>query len=94
MNEGTDVDIIDHTIWNGNYVFNMATGTTNFAGESFKGFENAIMGNGSDTVTGNAANNSIKGGAGADVLKVLTATIRSMVKTGMTPLSAGWVKIS
>ncbi|WP_181258598.1 hypothetical protein [Nitrosomonas ureae] len=25
--------------------FNMATGTTNFAGESFKGFENAIMGN-------------------------------------------------
>lgn len=45
MNEGTDVDIIDHTIWNGNYVFNMATGTTNSAGESFKGFENAIMGN-------------------------------------------------
>ncbi len=45
MNEGTDVDIIDHTIWNRNYVFNMATGTTNSAGESFKGFENAIMGN-------------------------------------------------
>src|SRR6202000_1911287 len=51
------VDLIDHTIFNGNYVFNMATGLTNFAGESYTNFENANMGGGNDTVTGNAANN-------------------------------------
>ena len=40
------VDLIDHTIFNGNYVFNMTTGLTNFAGESYTNFENAKMGGG------------------------------------------------
>jgi hypothetical protein len=38
----------------------MATGLTNFAGESYINFENATMGGGNDTVTGNAANNVIR----------------------------------
>jgi Ca2+-binding RTX toxin-like protein len=68
MDGGTGVDLIDHTAFNGNYVFNMATGLTNFAGESYLNFENATMGGGNDTVTGNASNNVINGGAGNDTL--------------------------
>lgn len=68
MTGGTGIDTIDHTIWNGDYVFNMGTGLTNSGGESYKGFENVLMGNGNDTVTGNSANNTIKGGGGADTL--------------------------
>ena len=63
MDGGIGVDLIDHTAFNGNYVFNMATGLTNFAGESYTNFENATMGGGNDTVTGNASNNVINGGA-------------------------------
>ena len=68
MDGGTGIDLIDHTIFNGDYVFNMATGLTNFGGESFTNFENATMGGGNDTVTGNASNNVINGGAGNDTL--------------------------
>lgn len=69
MDGGTGTDTIDHTAFGGNYVFNMATGLTNFAGESFINFENANMGAGNDSVTGNAAANIINGGAGNDTLE-------------------------
>lgn len=70
MDGGIGIDTINHTAFNGYYVFNMATGLTNFVGESYLNFEHAIMGNGNgnDNVTGNASNNSIKGGGGADTL--------------------------
>jgi Ca2+-binding RTX toxin-like protein len=68
MDGGIGTDLIDHTIFNGDYVFNMATGVTNFGGESYVNFENATMGGGNDTVTGNASNNAISGGAGNDSL--------------------------
>ncbi|WP_079208851.1 calcium-binding protein [Microcystis aeruginosa] len=68
MDGGAGTDTIDHTAWGGNYVFNMATGLTNFGGESFINFENANMGAGNDSVTGNASANIINGGAGNDTL--------------------------
>ena len=68
MDGGAGIDLIDHTIWNGDYVFDMTTGLTNFAGETYLNFENTRMGNGHDTVTGTAANNSIVGGGGHDTL--------------------------
>jgi Ca2+-binding RTX toxin-like protein len=68
MNGGSGIDTIDHTIWNGDYVFNMTTGLTNWAGELYLNFENAIMGGGNDSVTGNASVNRINGGAGNDTL--------------------------
>ncbi|TRU85233.1 MAG: hypothetical protein EWV76_14680 [Microcystis novacekii Mn_MB_F_20050700_S1] len=46
----------------------MATGLTNFGGESYINFENANMGAGNDSVTGNASANLINGGAGNDTL--------------------------
>jgi Ca2+-binding RTX toxin-like protein len=69
MDGGTGTDTIDHTAWSGSYVFNMATGLTNFVGESFINFENANMGAGNDSVTGNASANLINGGAGNDTLE-------------------------
>ncbi len=69
MDGGAGIDTIDHTVFGGNYVFNMATGLTNFGGESFINFENANMGAGNDSVTGNASANIINGGAGNDTLE-------------------------
>ncbi len=68
MDGGTGIDLIDHTAFGGNYVFNMATGGTNFIGESYTNFENATMGAGSDRVTGNISANRINGGAGSDTI--------------------------
>lgn len=68
MDGGTGVDTINHAAFDGNYVFNMVSGKTNFAGEDYIHFENATMGDGNDTVTGNALANVINGGAGNDTL--------------------------
>ncbi|MFN9175527.1 MAG: calcium-binding protein, partial [Synechocystis sp.] len=72
MDGGTGIDTINHSAFGGGYVFNMATGSTNFSTptftDSFINFENAIMGAGNDTVTGNALANVISGGAGNDTL--------------------------
>ena len=68
MNGGLGIDTIDHTAWNGDYTFDMTTGTTNFAGESYLNFENVRMGGGNDTVTGTAGANNINGGAGNDLI--------------------------
>ena len=70
MDGGAGIDTIDHRAFNGNYVFNLATGMTNFpAIEQFTNFENALMGNGNDSVTGSAANNMIDGGGGNDTIR-------------------------
>jgi Ca2+-binding RTX toxin-like protein len=68
MRGGGGNDTIDHTIYNGTYVFDMVTGNTNFAGESYLGFENVNMGNGNDTVSGTGGANVINGGGGNDTL--------------------------
>ena len=68
MDGGTGIDLIDHTIYDSDYVFNMTTGLTQFIGESYANFEHTRMGDGNDTVTGNAANNVIEGGVGNDTL--------------------------
>jgi len=66
MDGGAGIDTIDHRAWNGDYVFNMSTGLTDWAGERYSNFENALMGNGNDSVTGNLSANSINGGGGND----------------------------
>jgi len=68
MDGGNGIDLIDHRAFNGNYLFDMTAGTTNFGGELYTNFENVLMGNGADTVTGSDAANSINGGGGDDVL--------------------------
>jgi len=68
MDGGAGIDVIDHRIYNDDYHFNMASGKTQFETESFRNFENALMGSGNDTVIGNAADNEIRGGGGNDTL--------------------------
>lgn len=66
MNGGSGYDTINHTVFNGDYVFDMTTGLTNFVGESYVNFENVYMGNGNDLVNGNNSPNKIFGGGGND----------------------------
>ena len=91
MDGGVGIDTIDHTAFNGTYVFNMTTGSTNFSGigESYTNFENVRMGNGNDTVTGNAANNEIRGGGGNDTLSGLGGNDRLIGGSGADTLTSG-----
>ena len=68
MDGGNGIDTMDVSFFGGAYVWNMATGVTNFSasGEFAFNFENARMGAGADSITGNAAANSISTGAGND----------------------------
>ena len=71
MDGGVGTDTIDHRAFNGNYDYNMSTGTTNYTpvvGERFLNFENALMGNGDDSVIGTSGANTINGGGGNDRL--------------------------
>ncbi len=63
---GTGIDTLDTTSYDGNYVVNLTTGTTNFSDESFTEMENLVSGDGNDSLTGTAGNNLIRGGLGND----------------------------
>src|SRR6185436_7789155 len=65
---GAGVDTLDTTAFTGDYVVNLATGLTNFVGESFINMENLISGVGNDTLTGTTGANTINGGDGDDII--------------------------
>lgn len=66
LNGGVGIDTLDTTHWNGDYVIDMVTGVTNYVPESFINFENAILGNGNDVLTGTSGANNLDGGGGND----------------------------
>ena len=68
MDGGADVDTIDHTIYNADYIFDMVTGLTQFFGELYINFENVNMGDGNDTVTGTSGANIISAAGGNDTV--------------------------
>ncbi|MEP2530005.1 M10 family metallopeptidase C-terminal domain-containing protein, partial [Shimia sp.] len=68
LNGGAGIDTLNTSAFGGNYVVNLATGLTNFTGESFINFENLISGDGDDLLTGTSGNNSIEGGLGDDTI--------------------------
>jgi serralysin len=68
MDGGAGRDFIDLRANSGDYLFNMKTGATNLANDSFTRFEEARMGIGNDTVKGAGAGNRIDGGNGKDKL--------------------------
>ena len=68
MYGGNGTDTIDHRAYDGNYVYNFATGLTNFSLELYQGYEIAYMGDGNDTVTGATGNETVYGGLGNDVV--------------------------
>lgn len=65
-NGGAGIDTLNTSLWSGDYSVNLATGLTNWAGESYLGFENLVSGAGNDTLTGTAVGNAISGGIGND----------------------------
>ena len=66
LDGGSDVDTLDTTLFSGAYLVNLATGLTNYGGESFVNFENLISGAGNDTLIGTSGANTITGGNGND----------------------------
>jgi serralysin len=68
MDGGADIDILDATSLTVDYVINLMTGVTNFAGESAINFENTNTGSGNDSIAGSAASNIINAGNGNDTL--------------------------
>ncbi len=68
LDGGSGIDTVDTSSFSGDYIINLATGVTNFGYESFVNFENAVTGNGADTVTGTSGANTITTGAGKDVI--------------------------
>ncbi|MEM6758516.1 MAG: calcium-binding protein [Pseudomonadota bacterium] len=68
LNGGTGNDTLNTTSFNGNYLVNLTTGTTNFSPESFVSFENIVMGNGNNTIVGTSGSNRIISGSGDDII--------------------------
>ncbi|MBC7985265.1 MAG: pre-peptidase C-terminal domain-containing protein [Sphingomonadaceae bacterium] len=68
LNGGDGIDTIDTTSFGGGqaYSVDMATGLTNYSGESFVGFENLVSGDSVDTITGTDAANRIETNGGDD----------------------------
>jgi Ca2+-binding RTX toxin-like protein len=69
LDGGTGIDTLNTTTFTGAYKIELATGATNFAGESFVNFENLISGNGNDTLEGTSGANRIEGGGGNDSIE-------------------------
>ena len=63
---GSGRDWLDTTKWNFTYEINLATGVTNYGGESFTQFENVITGAGDDVLIGTNGSNEMRSGDGDD----------------------------
>jgi Ca2+-binding RTX toxin-like protein len=61
-------DTIDLARWNGSYVVDMGTGSSNYGGESYTNFENLVSGNGADSITGTSVANDIRTNGGNDTV--------------------------
>ena len=67
------IDTIDLSRWNGAYVVDMTTGSSNYGSELYTNFENLISGGGNDIITGTAGSNVISTGDGNDTIIDLQA---------------------
>jgi Ca2+-binding RTX toxin-like protein len=68
LDGGSGVDWLNTASWSGNYNINLATGVTNYVGESFTNFENLYLGSGNDYVLGTTGANRIYGNDGNDFI--------------------------
>jgi Ca2+-binding RTX toxin-like protein len=68
MYGGDGIDTIDLSRWNGNYVVDMVTGSSNYGQELYLQFENLVAGGGNDQFLGTAGANNIKGELGNDLI--------------------------
>lgn len=68
MYGGTGIDTLDLRLWDGAYVLNMATGSSNYGGELYLEFEAVLLGNGNDNVSGTVGADTINGGGGNDTM--------------------------
>ncbi len=86
---GGGIDTLVLSAFNGEYRLDMVTGQTNFDGESYLNFENVLMGDGDDTVTGTDGANKIMGGGGKDSLSGVGGNDRLVGDVGNDLLIGG-----
>ncbi len=89
LDGGSGIDTLNATSATFDYTINLTTGVTNYAGESFVNFEHLRSGSGNDTLTGNAANNSIFGGVGNDTINGLAGMDSLSGDAGNDTLNGG-----
>jgi Ca2+-binding RTX toxin-like protein len=68
LNGGGGIDTYDLSAFAKNYVLNMATGATNYIGETITNFERVYTGSGNDYIIGTSSGDYIYTGAGNDTL--------------------------
>ncbi|WP_112873035.1 M10 family metallopeptidase [Paracoccus endophyticus] len=68
LDGGSGVDLLDTARWDGPYVLDLTTGSSNYGSELYVNFENLILGDGADSVIGTAGANRLNGGGGNDTL--------------------------
>lgn len=74
MDGGSGTDTIDLSRWGGAYVVDMTTGSSNYGGELYTGFENLISGAGNDSIAGTAGANEVTTGDGEDTVSGLAGS--------------------
>jgi len=89
LDGGAGIDLLDTTHWSSTYVIDLATGSTNYGGESFVNFENLRAGSGNDTLSGTAGDNNIRGGAGQDTVNGLGGNDTVLGQGGNDTLNGG-----
>jgi serralysin len=89
LDGGDGTDLLDTTSWSGVYVIDLATGSSNYGGESFVNFENLRTGAGNDTLTGTATANTIHGGGGNDQINGLGGNDQLFGEAGDDTLNGG-----
>jgi serralysin len=92
LDGGLGIDLLDLTYGGFTYVIDLATGVTNFSGESFINFENLISGVGNDSITGSSADNMLNGGAGDDTILGASGTDTIYGGDGNDDLNGGLFK--
>ncbi|MCG3168962.1 MAG: hypothetical protein CALGDGBN_00472 [Pseudomonadales bacterium] len=74
MDGGGGTDTLDLSRWSGVYVVDMTTGSSNYGGELYTGFENLISGAGNDSIAGTAGANEVTTGDGEDTVSGLAGS--------------------
>lgn len=68
LDGGLGIDTLDTRSFTGDYIIDLAAGTSNFDYESFVNFENMVSGDGNDRIIGTSGANVIQAGNGNDIV--------------------------
>ncbi len=89
LDGGSGFDTLEVRWFNSTYNLNMATGVTNFVGETAKNFESIATGNGNDTILGTSGKNRMATNGGNDKVSGLAGEDQIFGGAGSDTLDGG-----